>query len=310
VVFRRPYLEGIPLFCQSIFNFTSDVKKKVLGPLGEEAAIATTGRMVFTRHRAIANSAIWILSENFDVDSEYLFINLVQKALQAHAQGTFVPCLGNWNYLSDHFFDQGNESLGVRLAQAILDVEPTNPYLIVKLAQLYRKAEQPEQSVQVFRSTSNIDRTPRGYYYEWGTSEGYCGYYALGIWLSAFSLADQANRQPPDIETTKLVMTGMTIAFAELFERYNSPTFIKSCGAAAQLGLIIEKDPKGISWLQSSQNRAREEGVEDVSPNIAIERFQTGVAQAWEQREDDLPDWITSGNKLTFSGLAGLLKIG
>jgi hypothetical protein len=42
---------------------------------------------------------------------------------------------------------------------------------------------------------------------------------------------------------------------------------------------------------------------------MALERLQAGITAAWEQREDELPEWITPGNALTFRGLARLLRI-
>ena len=46
-----------------------------------------------------------------------------------------------------------------------------------------------------------------------------------------------------------------------------------------------------------------------VEPKIALERFVAGVIAAWAQREGELPNWITSGEKLTFNGITRLLRI-
>jgi len=284
----------------------NELRKKILGPLGEEAAIATTGRMVFTRHHAIANISLKILSEKFDIDSDDLYIELAQSALQTYQAGTYVPNLGEWNYLSSHFFEKGDKGLGIRLAQAMREIEPSNPHFIVNLARLYRKAGQPEQSVQVFRSVAyKVNERP--FYYEWGTSEGNAGNYAIGAWLAACSLADGTARQPPDNNQSKLSLNGLSIAFAELYERYNNYIFIEACGAVSQLGLTLKLDPQTRSWLQRSRKRAIE--VNDVEPLLALERIKEGIIVAWEQREDEFPDWILPGNKLTFNGLARLLRI-
>jgi len=77
----------------------------------------------------------------------------------------------------------------------------------------------------------------------------------------------------------------------------------------AQLGLTLKLDPKAKSWLQQKQNHARAVGVEDVSPRVALERLEAGIIAAWEQREDELPEWIRPGDALTFRGLARLLRI-
>ena len=139
--------------------------------------------------------------------------------------------------MSSHFFDKGNYTLGIRLARAVLQVKPDNSYFIVKLAQLYRKAEQPEQSVQVFHSAPATVKRHRGYYIEWGAAEGNAGRYALNIWLAAFALADEAVRRPPDNDHAKLSLNGLSVAFVELYGEFNVPVFIAACGAAANLGL-------------------------------------------------------------------------
>jgi predicted MPP superfamily phosphohydrolase len=287
-----------------------DLKRVVLGPLGEEAAIATTGRFVFTRHHAIADVTLQILSERFNVDLEGLYVDLVQSALKTYLAGTYVPNLGEWNYLSSHFFDKGDHALGIRLARAMLETDPNDSYFIVKLAQLYREAGLPEQSAKEFRSvTVKFERNERPYYHEWGLAEGHAGRYALSVWLIAFSLADETAKQPPDNERGKLSLTALSLAFAELYDQFNMPVFIEACGATAQLGLTLRLDPKTKSWLQKNQSRARVAGVKDVSSSAALERLQAGITTAWEQREDELPEWVTRGNALTFRGLARLLRI-
>ncbi len=285
-----------------------ELKRKVIGPLGEEAATATTGQFVFTRHRVIAEAAVEILSDTFYVDVDEIFVDLMRAVLQLR-ESTFIPKFADWEYLCDHFFDKGDQALAIRLAQTARQIRPSNPYLIVKLAQLLREAGQPEQAVQVFlEAPSDIEKL-RGYYHEWGTSQGNAGKYALNVCLSAVSLADQAERKPPDNDAAKISLSGLSLAFVELFDSYNAPIFAEACGAAAQLGLTLKLDPMTESFLQRSQARTRAAGVEDVEPFVALERMQTGIIAAWEQREAELPEWIPPGDTLTFHGLARLLRI-
>jgi tetratricopeptide (TPR) repeat protein len=222
-----------------------NLKRAVLGPLGEEAAIATTGRLVFTRHRAIADVALQILSEVFDVDLEELYMDLIRSARRAFLAGTYVPDIGKWNYLSSYFFDKGDHALGIRLAQAALEIDPDDPYFIVKLAQLYRDAGLPEQSAKEFRSvTAKVERNERPYYHEWGLCEGHAGRHAVSVWLIASSLSDEVTRRPPDNERGKLSLNALSLAFAELYDQFNVSVFIEACSAAAQLGFRLKLDPK------------------------------------------------------------------
>lgn len=286
-----------------------DLKRTVLGPLGEEAVIATTGRLVFTRHRAIAKATVELLSDMLYEEVDELYVDLVQAALRARLSLAFVPNMQEWNYLSSHFFEKGNLGLGIRLAQAALQVEPTDPYLTVKLAQLFREAGQPEQAVQVFRTARKHASSLRGYYREWGAAEGSAGRYGLNAWLAGFSLCDQAALQPPANKDAKIALSGLSLAFRELYDDYNAQIFIEACGGAAQLGFLVADDPQTRSFLERNAARARAVGVEPVLPSIALARICDGIAAAWEQREDELPGRILPGETLTFDSLRRLLRV-
>ena len=57
------HAENLPILSKDVLAAAlhipfGDLKRAVLTPLGEEAAIATTGQFVFSRHRAIADSAL------------------------------------------------------------------------------------------------------------------------------------------------------------------------------------------------------------------------------------------------------------
>ncbi len=201
----------------------NQLKKKVLGPLGEEAAIATTGRYVFTRHPAIAKISIKLLIEKYDVDLDQLYVEMVKAASLGLQEGTFVPNMVKWDYLSSYFFDKGDQTFGIRLAQSVLEIDTNNPYLIINLANLYRKAEQFEQSVQVFRSAIKPVKAIRGYYTEWGTGEGRANYSANSAWLLAFSLSDEVVLSPPDNERAKLSLDSIAMSFSELYKQFNNP---------------------------------------------------------------------------------------
>lgn len=287
----------------------NDLKRSVLAPLGEEAAIATTGSYIFTRHHSIAKTALQILSDEHGSDIENLYFDLVQAAM-IRGQNEFIPSYSNWVYLCSYFFNKGNQGLGIRLAKLVLEITPEDTFSIVKLAQLYREAHQPEQSVKLFRSlTSSISNPHRSFYSEWGTAEGNIGNHAIGVWLTALSLSDEVStRRLLDNDTAKISLAGAALAFAELFDKFNERIFIEACHAAAKLGLRLRVDPKAKNWLVQNLNRAKAAGVEDVSPQLSLARLRSGFISAWERREIDLPDWLAS-HALNFQGLTRLLQI-
>ncbi|MCP4696711.1 MAG: hypothetical protein GY862_07670, partial [Gammaproteobacteria bacterium] len=216
------------------------LRSKVLWPLGEEAAADVAGEMVFTRHRAIAETALDILANTlyYDVELDDIYVDLVSTAEELSQTGHFIIALEKWRYLSDHFFNKSNPALAIRLAQALVQAAKTDSFFRVKLAQLFRKAGQPEQALRVFRDAPQPDNN-RSFFHEWATAEGNEGNRALNVWLDAVSLADETAKKPPDNKTAALCFAGFGLACRELFEAYNKPVFIQGCGAAAQLGLSL-----------------------------------------------------------------------
>ena len=281
------------------------LKNLVLGPLGEEAIIATTGKYIYTRHQAIANTTLKILSEKFYLDIDEFYVNLVRAAVKAFDANEYLPKKTEWIYLSSKVFSQGNQELGIRLAQIAHEVRPHDGYFIVKLAQLYRKAGHLEQSTQAFRSASKDVKKHRGFYSEWGVSEGNLGNHAVDIWLSAYTLSDQHSRTPPDMRQAKISLSGLSSVFAELFDRYNQNDFSKSAGAAVQLGLSLYPYDRG---LQNNQSRAQGYGIKKTTPNEAMKQLEQGVVVAWKQRETEIEN-IPAATDFTYAGLKRLLSL-
>ena len=84
------------------------LRSKVLYPLGKEAAADVTPEMVFTRHRAIAETAVSILATDtfYRIELDDLYVDLVGTAEELYHSGHFITNLAGWRYLSDHFFEQ------------------------------------------------------------------------------------------------------------------------------------------------------------------------------------------------------------
>jgi len=285
----------------------NDLKRRTLRPLGEEAAITITGRLVFTRHRSIARAATEILEESIETDE--LYVTLAVAAQRAGRKGNYVPYLRDWHFLSSYFFDKGDHGRGLRIGKALHELEPANPYLVVNLARLYREAGQPEDGAALFRSASPHTQKDRVYYNEWGTTEGNAGRYALNAWLTSLTLADGTTRQLPDNQKNTQAFHGLMVAFEQLDEKYNAREFREAWVAAAQLGALVRFDESRAGQVQQRLQRARNLQIEPMSPSVALGKIRDGVKAAWNQREDDLPAWVIPGHSLTFEGVARVLQI-
>ncbi len=291
----------------------SDVKKKITGPLGDEAAASTGGDRIYTRHRAIAKAAVEILSETFHVDFDEIFLELSEAAFRIHCEGIFIPYFVQWKFLSEHFLRQGNTALAIRLDQALIKIDPSDSRLIVHCARLLREAKQEDLSLKIFRDLDHgISGPIRSFYYEWGINESINNNIAFATYLFGFSLSDQIEMKPIENRTATMCLSALARNFYSLYTLYNDRIFIQASGAAAQIGYkfpsLNETDKKlfGIN-----QNKSRTAGVNDVDINVAFKILHRGITLAWNQKEITfLPSMIKyNNNELTFNSLAHLIGI-
>ncbi len=287
----------------------SRVRRRILGPLGEEAAAGAAGQFILTRHRAIAEAAMEIASMRFDVDPEEILSDLVRAALTANEEGSLVPHLSDWRYLSSRMFEQGNQSLGVRLATTAVAADPTNSFLAVKLAQLYRAAGQAERSAAVFRKSYQKAQGNRAFYTEWATCEGFIGNMGLSIW-SAISLADGTEMRPPDVKDVGFGLTGCLVNFLALFERYQNPVFLSAAAAADRIARRITLPRAAFDEIENRQQSLIDLNANlNISPNRLADDLIAGVSRAYDQREIVLWSTLSSPSNLTFEALKEIARI-
>jgi hypothetical protein len=288
----------------------SRVRRRILAPLGEEAAASSAGQFILTRHRAIAEAAMEIASNRFDIDHEDILVDLVRAAIIANGEGALVPNLSEWRYLSSRLFDQGNQSLGVKLAAIALETDSTNSYLAVKLAQLYREAGQAEQSVEVFRRSYVQAKGNRAFYTEWATCEGHLGNRALSVWINAISIADGTELRPPDVRDAGFGLTGCLVNFLALFERYENPRFLEAAVAADHIArrITLPKAAFEVIELQKEQLLKLHTNL-DVNPKRVLSDLIVGIGLAYKQREIELSEVISPPAKLNFNFLEEIARL-
>ncbi len=289
----------------------SDIKKKITGPLGDEAAASTGGDRIYTRHRAIAEAAVELLDDTFHVDFDEIFIALAESAYRIHCQGLYIPYFVKWKFLSDHFLSRGNTSLAIRLDQALRKIDPADTRLIVHLSRLLREARQPDLSIKLFRDLDHGLVGPvRAVFFEWGVAEGVSNNDALAVWLFGVALSDKIELKPVENKTATMCLSGLAMNLCRLFESYNNSIFIESCSAAVQLGLrfplLNDMDRQLFGEYEA---KCRAAGVKNGDLKIALQRLQKGIIAAWAQKEATLARWITPASELTFKRLGKLIGI-
>ena len=288
----------------------SRVRRRILGPLGEEAAAGAAGQFILTRHRAIAEAAMEIASARFDVDPEDILSDLVRAAIVANEEGALVPHLSDWRYLSSRMFEHGNQSLGVRLATTAVAADSTNSFLAVKLAQLYREAGQAEQSAAVFRQSYQKAKGNRAFYTEWATCEGFLGNRGLSIWINAISIADGTEMRPPDVKDVGFGLAGCLVNFLALFERYQNPVFLDAAAAANRIARRITLPKAAFDEIELRQQALFDFNANlNVSPNRLVGDLIAGIRRAYDQREMELSAALLPPSRLTFEALKEIARI-
>ncbi len=288
----------------------SQVRRRILKPLGEEAAAGSSGQFILIRHRAIAEAAMEIGSNRFEVDPEDILADLVRAAISANEEGAHVPHLSDWRYLSSRMFEHGNQSLGVRLAATAVAADPTNSFLAVKLAQLYRESGQAEQSAGVFRKSYEKAVGNRAFYTEWATCEGFLGNRALSVWINGLSISDGIERRPPDVKDVGFGLIGCLVNFLVLFERYQNPVFLEAAVAADRIARRISLPKAAFEEIELRQEALMNFRANlTVNPGRLMGDLLVGIGRAYDQREMELSAALPPPPKLTFESLKEIARL-
>lgn len=296
-----------PVLAKALGCRLGELKPKVLGPLGKEAAAVGAGHFVLTRHRMIARVAVEILSDTFQWDMDEPYVTLAKSAIDALEEG-YVPELAKWRYsLQEHFLESGRNELAIRIGKSFLEADPRDIRTRVSLSKLYRQLAMPEKSVTLFRN-SKLDLN-RGAWYEWGVAEGESGNDPIAVYLEAFSLADQARGVALDNRQAKFSLAGLGAEFGRLFASYNDNRFIEAVGAAGVLGLALPVDSASMGYFNKHLAQGRAAGVPDMDLETAFSHFEVAVRAGQDLRdpEDHIVFGYPAAEDLTFRGLRRLI---
>lgn len=258
-----------------IFNdSTKNIKSKIITPLGKEAAAVTAGNLLFTRHKKIADETKKILEEDYEIDSNEIFLELIKSATDILVEKeNFVDEINSWRFdFSVHFIDT-NKKLAIDIAKVSLDKEKKVQNL-THLSGLYRKINKLKLARDLFLNfdidTEKSD-IQRGFMYEWGVIEGLIGNHALNIWLAATSISDWNYQISPDKERCVKSLTGISQASEKLNNQYNE--FTQVIEASAILALKIAPDDKNLH-LQKYVSST-------MSPDEASQLFIKYINNVW-----------------------------
>lgn len=248
---EKLYFLSKPVMAQLYNCKEREVKKNILGPLGDEAASTVSGDMIYTRHGSIAKIARKILDEEFHYDFDEMFIEMAQAAIEASKKGEYIERLKNWRYMSDHFMNWNN-TLAIRMDRKILEMDPFDTYIIVHLSKLYRKVGQPGQAVQVFREVNYVVEH-RSFFCEWALIEANIGNKAASVCLSAIALSDEVERKMIDIKNAHINLYSIALTFLELYRIYENEIYFSAMASACCLYEKIGSKQERTKQLDMSE---------------------------------------------------------
>lgn len=290
--------------------------REVIRPLVMEAMADQGGRYVFTRHRAIAETAMAILREEQWIDDpDGIFPRLAATARRAYKNRSFaVPDIADWTFGIAKTLLPHAPALAVRVAEAVAEAQPEHLQSTVNLAKTLRKAERAGDGAAFLARrwgdfTNHKDF--RGYLYEWSAAAGAAGDPALAVWLAGLSLADLPALPPPDLQQCILSLAGLGVACQAVSENTKDRDFLTARGACGQMGLLLPGDEKAKGYFQKHRTESAAAGVKDMTPGPAVAAIRKAVAKAHDLCDDpiaeELSDRLGDAWKLSYTGLTRAL---
>ena len=298
---EKLYFLSKPVMAQLYHCPENQVKQRILGPLGDEAASTVSGDMIYTRHGSIAKSAKRILDEEFHVDFDEKFVEMVEAAIEASQKGVYIEKLGKWRYLSEHFVGKNN-TLAVKIDRKALELDPYDEYFIVHLSKLYRNLKQPKLGVSLFRDV-NYPMESRSFYCEWALAEANLGNKAASVCLSAVALSDQAERRPIDLKNANINLYSIALTFLELYRAYRDEKYFLAMAAAHYLKKKLydpQTTEKQLDMSKEEFEKLRRISMTDVEANRCLRQ---GIRTAEEGREIDFREGFPRMESLEFKKL-------
>ena len=285
-----------------------DIKPLVVGPLGQEAAVSASSQFILTRHRAIAEVAVEIMSSKFGIDFDEIFIELAASVHALFREHVYIPKLNDWLFLSKHFLQKNRPMLAVRLSQSAYESNKDNAFLLVNYAKTLREVSCQLDAVRIFREASVSLFKDRTFYTEWGVAESQTDSDGIAVLLAGVCLSDNATTRPVDNNDASHGLSIIAASTLNLFRRYNNSIFRETCRAACLLGLSL---PNLVGRAQEVfQERLRRIEVSEDSKwdvSISINIIKRGIMEAWKYRESELPAFIPEVTALTFISFEQLI---
>lgn len=246
--------------------------------LGEEAAGVQSGGRILTRHRDVA-AAVLVEADSM-IDIAEVWRAIVRQTVQTRREVRLGPNFAMTVFAGPRLVSDLPKALpkerrhDIALAAATTAVSSRPDWLgcLVSLGKTYRSVGQPGSAAVMFRTNVGAAKTKtdfaddiRGYFHEWGVSEGLLGsepgHRAADAWLQGLALSDYFYSAPITQENVKLICAGMGVAFGRLSNDKSGFPFAHARRAAVYLAAFTTSDPKALSYFEKHNREADEVGT-------------------------------------------------
>ncbi len=297
------------------------IQSLVVRPLGEETAAVQSANHVLTRHSKVAAAILVEADHTWDLAE--VWTALVRQTVRTSREVRIGSTFGMLLYagprlleaLPKEFSEERRSEIAIAAARAAVARRPDWLGCIISLGRTYREAGKPADAVRLFRdslaslrSKLDFDEHIRGYWHEWGVSEGSLGndptHRAADAWLQGIALSDQFRSAPITEENVRFVCGGLGVAFGKLAQSQESCPFALGIRAVAYLGRVATLDRVALGYFDKYDRDADRIGTprpKDIEQ--AILWLTTAVAQAGRELQDPFLTRLMRPEEVSFNTL-------
>lgn len=270
-----------------------DLHYSVLLPLGQEAALGFSRRVVLVRHQLIAEAAV-DLSGKMGVDLGNIVHRLITAAVEQIEQDGYSPELHDLAYLSRRI---PSPELSVLAARAAADAAPRRLSYVISLSRALRKANRAAEAAALLRAgapwmldAQDTSGGIRAYLTEWGVVEGNRGNWKLNVALAAGALADQPRFGDLRREEVETLLNCLGVAFGRLAEG-GSPTGVwEALAGLGEVAYAIGLRASVYEWLEDLEAKLERRHVaRPTSVEQGIKALGSAVRDVLEDVASQLP---------------------
>lgn len=227
---------SLPVLAEALGCSHSEVQRKIINPLADEAIAAGGGRFVLCRHKAIAEATVEVLNEtNLYGEIDESFATLSRAAIIARQKGQYVPDLQKWDYLlPEHFSESGRNKIAIDAAEQMQAADPTDIRLRVNLSKVYRQTDENLKAAKLFRDFEG-ELSTRVAWHEWAVAERGNSNHLPSLILAAISICDLPSSLPTTRSSAAKALSTMSLNFYSLYDRYKDPIYLQAVLVVTQL---------------------------------------------------------------------------